>query len=116
MAILLAGVTMACEDKRIKELDTGIGRDSVLVILGTGTAKGAGDTLPNVYNRSRFLMNGREYEVLYFTSRHFTPGKVSIPLKQTTPVVLADNKMIGRGWDFWDSVSVANKLPPQKRD
>jgi hypothetical protein len=112
--VLASTIVVACEDKRIKELDTGIGRDSVLQILGASGATSA-DTLPNIYKRSRYLMGGKEYEVLYFTSKSFRPGKDSIPLKETTPVVLVENKLIGRGWGFWDSVSVANKLPPQKR-
>jgi hypothetical protein len=116
LTLVLVAAGIACEDKRIKELDTGIGRDSVLSILTAGAQKSATDTMPNVYKRSRYLMGGKEYEVLYFTSKHFTPGKDSIPLKETTPVVLVENKLVGRGWAFWDSVSTANKMPPQKRD
>lgn len=116
LTFVFVAASIACEDKRIKELDTGIGRDSVLSILTAGAQKSATDTMPNVYKRSRYLMGGKEYEVLYFTSKHFTPGKDSIPLKETTPVVLVENKLVGRGWAFWDSVSTANKMPPQKRD
>ena len=117
LALVLASTALvACQDKRVKELDTGIGRDSVLSILTSGSQKSATDTMPNIYKRQRFLMGGKEYEVLYFTAKNFTPGKDSIPLKETTPVILVDNKLIGRGWAFWDSVSTANKLPPQKRD
>ena len=114
--VLASTVVVACEDKRVKELDTGIGRDSVLSILTSGGQKSATDSMPNIYKRSRYLMDGKEYEILYFTSRSFTPGKDSIPLKETTPVVLVDNKLVGRGWAFWDSVSTAHKMPPQKRD
>ena len=114
--VLTSTLVVACEDKRVNELDTGIGRDSVLSILTSGGQKSATDSMPNIYKRSRYLMGGKEYEILYFTSRRFTPGKDSIPLKETTPVVLVDNKLIGRGWAFWDSVSMANKMPPQKRD
>jgi hypothetical protein len=114
--VLASTLVVACEDKRVKELDTGIGRDSVLSILTSGGTKSATDTMPNIYKRSRYLMDGKEYEILYFTAKHFTPGKDTIPLKETTPVVLVDNKLVGRGWAFWDSVSTAHKMPPQKRD
>ncbi len=114
--LLLSTLVLGCEDKRIKELNSGMSRDSVLSVL-SGDAKGSGaDSLPNIYKRSRYLMAGREYEVLYFTPKNAKPGKDSVPMKDLTPVVLAENRLIGRGWAFWDSVSTANKRPVDKRD
>jgi hypothetical protein len=114
-AVLSSVLMVACQDKRVSKLDTGIGRDSVLQILTEGATRTATETIPNVYKRSRYLMGGKEYEVLYFTPKNVRPGKDTIPMKDLTPVVLQADRLIGRGWAFWDSVSLANKRPVDKR-
>ena len=116
-ALLASTVIVACQDKRVNQLDTGIGRDSVLQILTEGATRSATDSIPNVYKRSRYLMDGKEYEILYFTPKNVRSGatKDSIPMRELTPVVLSDDKLIGRGWAFWDSLSLAHKRPVDKR-
>ena len=116
-ALLASTVVVACQDKRVNQLDTGIGRDSVLQILTEGATRSATDSIPNVYKRSRYLMDGKEYEILYFTPKNVRSGatKDSIPMRELTPVVLSDDKLIGRGWAFWDSLSLAHKRPVDKR-
>jgi hypothetical protein len=115
-AILL----VACEDKRVSQLDTGITRDSALNVIQRDAKSGAGpDSFPNVYTRGRYLINGKSIEVLYFTPNNEKiekAGKDTIPLRNLSPIVFMENRLIGRGWDFWDSVAVANKiqLPPKK--
>jgi hypothetical protein len=117
-AILLA----ACEDKRVSQLDTGISRDSALSVIShdikPGTATGP-DSFPNVYMRARYLIKGKNFEVLYFTPTNEKiekAGKDTIPLRKLSPIVFVDNRLIGRGWDFWDSVAAANRIqvPPKK--
>jgi hypothetical protein len=127
-AVLVA----ACEDKRVKALDTGISRDSALNVIkqdakpapAAPTASGATpDSFPNVYWRERFLVAGKNYEVLYFTPENskmpiphnggLMPAD-SIPYGKLTPIVFVDNKLIGRGWSYWDSVSTALKIPLKK--
>ena len=111
-----AAVTAACEDKRVKQIDTGITRDSVMSVISQDLPKGSGqDSLPNVYLREPYLIAGKNYEVLYFTEHDEKVGKDTVPFSKLTPIVLIDNKVIGRGWDFWDSVSRANKIPLKKR-
>ena len=116
-ALLASTVIVACQDKRVNQLDTGIGRDSVLQILTEGATRSATDSIPNVYKRSRYLMDGKEYEILYFTPKNVRSGatKDSIPMRELTPVVLSDDKLIGRGWAFWDSLSLAHKRPVDNR-
>lgn len=120
-AALVAGLTaatflVACQDKRVKALDTGITRDSAVSVISHDLKPGTGpDSFPNVYKRDRFLIAGKNYEVLYFTSNDEKQGKDSVPLKKLTPIVFRENRMIGKGWDYWDSVSKANKIPVQKR-
>jgi len=112
-AVLVA----ACgEDKRVKQLHSGMARDSVLTVIGQDVKPDARpDSLFNVYKRDRYLIAGKNYEILYFTPNNEKMGKDTVPLKNLTPIVFADNKLIGRGWSFWDSVSQANKIPVQKR-
>lgn len=105
----------ACQDKRVKELSTGITRDSAVSVLATEIKGGGHDSFPNVYKRDRYLINGKTYEVLYFTANNEKQGKDSVPLKKLVPLVFVDNIMIGKGWDVWDSVSKVNKIPVPAR-
>lgn len=111
-----AALTAACEDKRVKQLDTGITRDSAVSVISHDLKPGTSpDSFPNVYKRDRFLIAGKHYEVLYFTPNNEKFGKDTVPMKKLTPIVFADYKLIGRGWAFWDSVRTANKIPVEKR-
>lgn len=120
-ALLVAGlsfaaVTAACEDKRVKEIHTGMTRDSVMSAISHDLPKGsAPDSLPNVYLREPYLIGGKNIEVLYFTSHDEKVGKDTVPFSKLTPIVMVDNRVIGRGWKFWDSMSTANKIPLKKR-
>ena len=120
-ALLVAGlsfaaVTAACEDKRVKEIHTGMTRDSVMSAISHDLPKGsAPDSLPNVYLREPYLIGGKNIEVLYFTSHDEKVGKDTVPFSKLTPIVMVDNRVIGRGWEFWDSMSTANKIPLKKR-
>ena len=107
-----AVLSTACEDKRIKELDTGITKDSALSVISVGLPPGSGpDSLPNVFTRERFLIAGKNYDVLYFTPNNEKAGKDSVPIRKLTPLVFVENKLAGRGWEYWDSVRTANKIP-----
>jgi hypothetical protein len=109
-------VTTACEDKRVKELHEGIPRDSAVSKLSEDVKHGSGaDATPNVYTSSRYLINGKNYEVLFFTPNNEKKGRDSVPSAKLTPIVFVDNRMVGKGWQYWDSVSAANKIPLQKR-
>ena len=111
-----AALTTACEDKRVKELDTGITRDSAVSVISHDLRPGSpSDSFPNVYKRDRYLIAGKNIEVLYFTPNNEKQGKDSVPLKKLTPIVFIDYKLAGRGWDYWDSVRTANKIPIEKR-
>ncbi len=110
--VSLAAATLlsACEDKRVKELDTGITRDSALSIMSQDMKPGGPDSLPNVYRRARYLVNGKNLEVLFFTANNEKVGKDSVPTRKLTPIVFRENKLIGRGWPFLDSLSKADKI------
>src|SRR5512133_2263739 len=65
----------ACEDKRVSQLDTGITRDSAVSVLAQEIKGGGRDSFPNVYTRDKFLIGGKNYEVLYFTANNEKAGK-----------------------------------------
>jgi hypothetical protein len=122
-ALAVATVLVACQDKRVKALDTGITRDSAVSVIAKDLKPGAGpDSFPNVYKRERFLIAGKNYEVLYFSPDNkkqvIVNGAIpkdTIPMKELTPLVFLDNKLLGKGWDYWDSVAKANNIPVTKR-
>ena len=118
--IAVAGATLlaACgPDARVKDVDTGITRDSLLTIWSKDTH--GVDSLPSVYQRERYLIGGKNYEVLFFspTGKHAFTGvqKDTIPWKDLTPVAMIDNKVVGKGWPYLDSLYTSNKIPLKKR-
>jgi hypothetical protein len=121
-ALSCAIMLVACEDKRVSQLDTGITRDSALSVIShdvkPGTSAGP-DSFPNVYMRDRFLISGKNYEVLYFTPNNEKiekAGKDTIPKRKLSPLVFVNNRLIGHGWPFWDSVAASLKIPvPPKK-
>jgi len=38
-----------------------------------------------------------------------------VPWAKLTTIVMVDNRVVGKGWQYWDSLSAANKIPLQKR-
>ena len=119
----------ACQDSRVKAVDTGISRDSALKVL-TQDAKPAIEAKPgtmgapvdqnpaNIYRRDQFLINGVSTEVLYFDSKNRHLGQIdrdTVPWKDLSPVVLVNNKVQGKGWDYLDSIYKANKIPLHQR-
>jgi hypothetical protein len=117
-AIAAAALLAACgQDERVKNVDTGISRDSLLTIWSKDTH--GVDSLPSVYQREKYLIGGKNYEILYFspTGQKAYTGvqKDTIPWKDLTPVAMIDNNVVGKGWEFLDSLYTANKIPLKKR-
>ncbi len=126
LAFCFGVLLVACEDKRVKAVDTGISRDSAIALLSDGQKPDAPktpdqkipgpDTIRNVYRRSRYLIGGKEMEVLWFTSSGKRQGVDTVPYHKLTPIVLDNGKVIGKGWPFWDSVATANRIPVPPKD
>ena len=120
-ALVLAAITgtallAGCMDKRVKAVDTGITRDSLLTVIGK-QAPGI-DSLPNVYTRERYLIDGKSYEIMFFspTGKHvYSGGKDTLPWKQLTPIAMIDNRVVGKGWDYIDSLYGAKHIPLKSR-
>ena len=107
----------ACgKDKRVEAVDTGISKDSLLTVIGKESP--GVDSLPNVYQRERYLIDGKSYEILFFspTGRHAFVGvqKDTIPWKDLTPIAMIDNKVMGKGWPYLDSLYAAHRIPVKK--
>ncbi|MEO8563791.1 MAG: hypothetical protein ABI601_17060 [bacterium] len=102
----------ACKDKRVQAVNAGITRDSLLSVIGKDGPPGM-DSLPNVYTRERYLVDGKNWEVFYFASngKHLTAAtKDTLPWKDLTPIVIVDRVVLGKDWAFWDSVATAHKF------
>jgi hypothetical protein len=109
-AFAMAVTLSACEDKRVKELNTGITRDSAITVLAQEIKGGGHDSMPNVYTQERYLINGKSYNVLYFAPNNEKVGKDTVPYKKLTPLVFIDNKLVAKGWPAFDSIAAANKI------
>lgn len=108
----------ACEDKRVKAVDTGMTRDQVISQLSVDAPKAGGsDSMPNVYWRETYLIGGKNYEVLYFSAegkKAKRPPSDTASFEDLTPVVMIENTVVGKGWDYFDSLATANKIKPKK--
>ena len=106
----------ACEDKRVSKLEAGAGRDSVLNALASEhkNTSAAPDSMPNVYMKERYFVNSKNYEVLYYEPNNKRAGRDTVEYKKLTPIILIDGKMVGKGWDVYDSLVTADKLPAKQ--
>jgi len=109
-AVSALTVLAACEDKRVKELNTGITRDSAITVLAQEIKGGGADSFPNVYTRDRYLIGGKNYEILYFAPNNEKKGRDSVPFKKLTPLVFVDNKLVAKGWPAFDSIGQVNHI------
>ncbi len=116
--LLLSGAILAtaCEDKAVKDLNAGISKDSALTVIVKDKQPGNSkpDSLPNIYTTERYLINAKNYEVLYYAGNDKKAGKDTVAWSKLTPIVFVDNKLAGRGWPFWDSVSKSLRILVKK--
>ncbi|MDB4905583.1 MAG: hypothetical protein JWO05_367 [Gemmatimonadetes bacterium] len=117
-ASLAVGV-LACKDKKLASVDTGITKDSLLSIMAVDAKNtGSPDAFPSIYRRDQFLIGGKSWDVLYYlpSGEKLQPAaKDTLSWDKLSPIVTIDNKVVGKGWDYWDSVSTANKIPLKPR-
>jgi len=111
-------MTAACKDKRVEQLSTGISRDSVLSIINEGTT---GDSLARVYRQESYLLpnlkgNVHVANVLFYSKAGVKEAdNPTLAADATTPIVLSDGKVIGWGWQYYDSLAKANNIPQKAR-
>ena len=117
-AVSAALLTAACRDTRVDKLSEGISRDSVLAIINEGATS---DSLARVYRQETYLLpnlkgNVKVGNILFYNKKGIKEAdEPKLPDAETTPIVLADGKVIGWGWTFYDSVAKASQFPPRTR-
>lgn len=113
LGLVLASVALvaACEDARVKAVDTGMTRDQAISELAKESGGTGPDSMPNIYRRSEYLIEGKKYEILYFSEDNERAGRDTVDLRELVPIFLIDNKVTGKGWDYVDSVGAALKIP-----
>lgn len=89
LGTLMLGAT-ACGDSRLKDLSIGIDRDSVAVVMAGEPHRSEG-----------YLVDGKFWEIFYYP-RGETAAADSIAWREMSPVILADGKVAGWGWDYWE--------------
>lgn len=102
---LAAFALTACQDKRIRELDVGISKDSAIKIMADGMQPKL-DTIQNVYRHTRYFVQGREFDIYMFDAenRKFWEDPEVLD-KELTPVVVMDGKVDGWGWSHMDDIT-----------
>ena len=78
----------------MQDMQTGITRDSVMSLAAKGT-QGA-DSMPSIYSREQYLINGKTLEVLYFDQDNRKAGRDTVALQHLTPLVMYDGKLVGK--------------------
>lgn len=85
-----------------------------------GSALGAGPLTPNQpadslrlfngYRTQIFLAAGKQYRVVWYRAE---PGSIEdeIVRERETPILLADDAVIGKGWAFFDETATEVGLP-----
>jgi hypothetical protein len=98
---------------KLEVVHEGMPKDSVMQIMGTGPLTGLyADTLrlEKGFRRSLYIVDGKNYEVLYYRELQ---GNVAEPVQQAkeTPIVLANGKVLGWGWRYYVDAMGELKLP-----
>ena len=102
-------VLTACGDSRLRALDVGISKDSLITLVGQGAP--ADDTLPNLYRHSQYFVDGKMFDVYYFDPKNrdivVTPDVAD---QELTPLVVIDGKLAGSGWNYMDDVTDKHRI------
>ncbi|MEO5824334.1 MAG: hypothetical protein ABIR59_00420 [Gemmatimonadales bacterium] len=89
----------ACSDARLKKLSTGIEKDSVAVIMG------------NEPHRTQSYQTGGKFWEIMLYARGNEAAEDSVEWGKLTPVVMADGKVAGFGWDYWRKEAETLNIP-----
>ncbi len=89
----------ACSDARLKKLSAGIERDSVAVVMGN-----------EPHRTDTYQTAGKFWEVMLY-ARGNEAAEDSVAWKKLSPVVMADGKLVGWGWDYWRKEAETLNIP-----
>ncbi len=103
-ALALTAIS-ACQDSRLRALDAGMAKDSVIALLADGTPARA-DTIQNVYKHTRYLMDAKEIDIYMFDPKNRKMWEdPNVTNEELTPVVVIDGKLDGFGWNHMEDVT-----------
>ena len=116
---LLAIVAGCSGDARLKTLEAGIPKDSVVKLMGVDSPQRVDPYLTGAMpprdrdGQGQEQPTGGHYiEAMYYRQ----PGKTdSVADRKLSPVVVIDGKLAGWGWKSWDSIAGANKIAVAKK-
>lgn len=103
--VVLLVLTAGCGDGRLKKLSVGIDRDSVAVVMQADQP----------LKSESYIVDGKVWDVLYYSNGSAAEGDDSIATRKLSPVIMADGKVAGWGWDYWEREAPKLKvqLPPK---
>lgn len=106
-------------DSRVREVQTGMSRDSALATLtGTPLAEADplnADSLANVWRSTPYFVNGQRVEIVYYSpSGEKRTATDTVPDERIIPVVLVDGKVVGYGQSALDQIYERFPLPRNK--
>lgn len=100
-------------DDEIRKLLVGVSREETLALIGRTTAigyelrQGSVDeyqavTMTNPQKSQQYTVGKNVYQVDYYVTR-INKADGLITEDELTPVVFESNKLVGKGWDFFNS-------------
>jgi hypothetical protein len=93
----------ACDDRRIRQLEVGMSKDSVIKIIGEGAP--AGDTVPNIYRHNGYFVDGKKFDIYLFDVKNRKAWlDPEVTDNELTPIVVVDGKLEGTGWGYMDEI------------
>lgn len=109
-AVSTLAAVAACGDSRVRQLDVGMSKDSMLKILAADAP--AGDTLPFVYKHTQYLADGQIFDLYFYDPQNREPlTNPEVTDNELTPLVVIDGKLAGTGWGYMDQVTDKYRLP-----
>ena len=96
--------------ERLSELEIGMSKDEVLIIMGTKrfSIESSPFTIENPFRIEVQSSDKNIYRVLYYYT-DLVKADGFITDDELTPVILKNNKLVGWGRDVWDRLSGINK-------
>lgn len=96
--VAIVGVA-ACSDARLKKLSVGIEQDSVAAVMGS-----------EPHRTETYQTQGKFWEVMLYARGDEAPED-SVTWRKLSPVVMADGKLVGWGWDYWQKEAETLNIP-----
>jgi hypothetical protein len=118
-ALFLMSGALACDDgsdQRTERLTPGMSRAEAVAVLQAGASSAlSSDSVANIWQAARYLVDGREIEVIWYSrnNERRTAGD-TVPEGKVFPIVLVDGRLVGAGRAVYDSIGAQFKFPKNK--